>query len=805
MSVSASVGARTGAARTRTVLAVTGCLAILATALLVDARTPRGASPAAVAARLAVMAAAPGTPPRLAALQALTGRRLDPGGPFDALLAASADRFATVTRAFGAAAGVANAVVASADGSLVFTAHEDGTVRSWDPTTGNQQGIGSYPPVAVVALAYDTAHRLLASGDRLTGVQLWQVGPRGEIFPPVVLEDGGMALHWTQEIIALDFYARGSRLVAVGSDGDIDVWQVSWHGYALFDTDHIVVAPTGATSDPDDDLTFDAAGTVIAGAAGTAPRLLAAVGGGDLVSIDLPGSRWPDRAFEVPAVTVIPRRSLPGRVDAVAVRPGTVARQVAVAAVGGVLLWDLKAGAAIVPAADVAVPGLWGALAYAADGSYLYVAGAGGLSAVPTGPVDAGAAVRAYPGGVDTVAAAGPGAMVVSTSDGLICLLSATHDALLRRVTSGSRTTAFAADGTLLVAEADGVRAVTADATATADPAAAEPRRYQLPAPAPGATVGTAGFDVHELVVADTFVAAAGTKGPGPGEGQGQLLLWSRPGRPDRALPFDAADRSGNQAVPVTLLHLPDRALLVARSSAGEVGAWSTTTWREQFRLLPGVGPGLGYDPARGRLLTPISTGVPDSSPAGAARMQWATIDLNRRTVTADVAPAPPIYRLAEAPNHTAMAVLSTANQVVLTDARGRRTGEPIALPGFGSALAFSPDGSRLAVATFGNRLTVFDVRRRTALFELPASRRGTGRVWIEHLRWDPTGRLLAAVGGTVSQYTFTPDEVTVAEADPASWADRLCRIFAPGLSPQEWARRVDPDLPYRDPCRSRD
>lgn len=743
--------------RLRLPLACAAGLILLAGAFVADAP---GLAGGVTADRLATAITAPGTPGRVATMLALAGRRLDPAGPFDAAVAAAADRYAHVTRVLGAAAGVADAVAASPDGSLVFAAYEDGTVRSWDARTGAHLGSNSYPGAPPERLAFDPVHRLLASGDTRGRVQLWPVGRAGEIYPPIDATNSVRTRLVGGETIALDFYLGGDRLAAVTADGYVHLWRLTWHAEAFFDFDYVGLVPQypAMPAPPrDEQIGIDAASTVIPATGRDPARMLLAPEAGDVVSIDLPGARWPSEAAPARSTVRVPRRDLLGPVAALAVRPGGDPEQAAVATGDGVLVWDLRTNRRIAwPAAGLRL-GAYGTMFYTRDGSWLVAAGAAGVDAVPAGRYAADAVVRAYPPGGEIATPFGGDAAAVLTSDGLICLIEPGRDALVRRTGPGATEIAYAADGKLVsVDEARHLRA--------------------------------SGFEFYSLVTAPAFVAAGGVRGSAVG-----VMVWPEPGRSGRLLAFDSPDADGSPRAPTDLMFLPDRRLLVARNEGGEVAAWSTETWREAFRVIPGYGLGLAYDPVAGRIIAPVSLGAAVDSTAAAARTYEARIDPSDGTLDGRRTPMPAVYRMARSPGGGPLAVLTIGNRLVLG-------GETIPLDGFGTALAFSPDGARLAVATGAGRVTVFDVAGRSPRYTLPVSRRPADGAYVERLAWDPSGRSLAVATGTVRHHRFVPGETTELTADPEAWAARLCRVFAPGLTEAEW-RQYAGGRPATDPC----
>ena len=113
--------------------------------------------------------------------------------------------------------------------------------------------------------------------------------------------------------------------------------------------------------------------------------------------------------------------------------------------------------------------------------------------------------------------------------------------------------------------------------------------------------------------------------------------------------------------------------------------------------------------------------------------------------------------------------------------------------------IVWSPDGSRIAAIEGGGRIDVVDAESFTQA--VPTILAGNG-LDLTDIAWGPDSQSLAAstVAGSATRISSN-DYTYIVRTDATSWADRMCAIAGSGLSEEEWKEYVGGVLPYEDLC----
>jgi WD40 repeat protein len=542
----------------------------------------------------------------------------------------------------------------SPDGKVLATAGPDGTVRLWDPATGQPAGPALHTAKGVAGLAFSPRGKILATGDAAGGVRLWNTAT-GQT--AAVLPDAG------SDVSGLAFSPDGRILAAAGGDGTVQLWNPAAR------------QPLGAP--------LPAAEAAISSKVSFSPdgKILAIAGGDGSVRLWNPATRQPLGA---------PLRSGAGSLASGGLAFSPVGRSLATAGSDGTIrLWNRATGQPAGPAITAAAGGTGSGLAFSRDGKILATAGPDGtvrLWSPATGqPTGAPFSASPGPGGVSG-AAFSPDGGVLATGDGDGTVRfwdPATGQAAggsLRAAATGSGVTglAFSPDGKIL-ATADGGPVIRLWDPATRRAAGAPLRTIE----------GRSGVSELAFSPDGKILAAAST--------HGTVQLWNPATRRTIGAPLDAA-----QIGKPGMAFSPDGSTLVTAGVGEPIRFWNLSTTRLTASMAAG-------SPSATADLSSVAFS-PDGEILATASMTNGFVRLwnpetRRAPVKADAAAGnvgTGVSGLAFSPAGTMLATVGGDGTVrLLNPATGRPEGAP--LPGQGDGgfytAAFSPDGRILVVA----------------------------------------------------------------------------------------------------------
>ena len=431
-------------------------------------------------------------------------------------------------------------VAFSPDGTLLAAAYGDGTVRLWNPATG--QATGAPLPAdpgaggSVFGVAFSPDGTLLATGGAHGIVRLWNPvthRPVGAPIPADTSPNGG--------VNAIAFSPDGTLLATAGVDHALRLWNPVTH--------RAVGAPMAATTSPN--------GGVQAVAFSPDGRLLATADTSGYVRLWNPATR---QAISAPFLA-----AANGAVQAVAFSPNS--RLLATADTSGyVRLWNPATRQAVGAPLPAAAAGGLNAVAFSPDGALLASAGADGILRLwnpHTGQSVGAPLPAAASGGLNAVAFSPDGKFLASgDGDGSVRLWNpATRQpprAPFPAVAGGANAAAFSPDGTLLaVAGGDGTVPLW-------DPATRQPAGVLAAETGPDSRVNAVAFSPDGKLLASV-------------NGDATIGLWILGTR------HASGGFSGRNAVAFS----PDGKLLASAEEDGTVRRWDLGTRQPAGAPLP--------------------------------------------------------------------------------------------------------------------------------------------------------------------------------------------------------------------------
>jgi WD40 repeat protein len=655
----------------------------------------------------------------------------------------------------GPSGGVAG-VAFSPDGTLLASADQDGTIRLWNPATGQAVGApliaDSHPGGSVSGVAFSSDGKLLASADTDGTIRLWNPATSRPLDAPIAVD---VASGFQGGVTGVAFSPGGKLLASAGHDGTIRLWNPA--------TSRETGAPLMTRAGPSGGVTgvaFSPDGTLLAsgGADGTVQwwnpatgallRTAASSGGGvtgvafspdgtQLASANEDGTirLWnPATGREIGRpIAAAAGGGVFGGVYAVAFSPdGKVLASAA--GDGTIRLWNpatrREIGAALPGSTDAARLGPNG-VAFGPDGRL--VAGAGGTGVVRLWDPETGRA----PDAPLPIAAPGDG---------------------------GAYQVAFRPDGKVLAsADSDGNVGLW-------DPATGRPAGPPVPVGASGGVTGVA-FSPDGRLLASAEDWDARLWNPVTAQAVGQALSVSR-------IDLLAKPQVLDDVAVTGVAFSPDGTMVATVDTDGTIRFWDPATGHQAGPPIRVQANAVAFSPD-GQVLASADTN-------GTIRL-WnpTTRRATGPPIAADTGLKPSVNEVAFSPDGRVLASADHDGTIRLWDpATGQPAGPPImADPGrWVNTVTFSPDGKLLASADADGIVRLWNPATGRAVgVPLPVDAGLDGQVY--GVAFSPDGRLLAsAEDETVDRWPVSlfADPYRALCADAGSLAVGNLELYVP-------------------------
>ena len=761
--------------RSRLVLAL-ALVAVAACGTIVGVRLQSdndGLARQSAAARLAAQAIGLAqSDPRLAAELATASYRLAPGPTTRGALFRVAAANPAVSRILDTGSAV-NALAEDRNGQYLYSASLDGTLDSWDMTTGGRLAqIRLSSPIQTLATNPDG--NLLVGVDWTGDILIWRTSPTGFVKQAEVTAYNYSPAS-TVQVIGIGFFDSGQRIFAVYSNGNAaaysakDGTELAWH--------------TGNSST----LSLEAASGVDSPEAPPAREAVyVGTNSQSVLALNLKTLRYS---------TVMSTDKLPWHPTSIAVQPGQP-KTVAVSSSTGTVLWDLGSGQ---PTWNYPVSTM--AAGFDSDDSAIAVQTADGVTVLPlpgtvTGSPGTALQVGQAYGGPSAVVTTptGTGTLIAAGSDdGSIAIMDPIKPRLQFPAAPGSTVLAFDHAGNLILSNNDNGYNRTSSLYLM-DPQRgfqSGSYRQQVTYQASASWGPSGGFYVNDVATGDGLVFAAGQDTTG----HGAVFVWNeKSGYAVRKILLP-----GNPRIGVDAQYDHQLKLLIVRDSNGQVDAWSTTDWHKVMQISLGSRSGnLDLSPDGSTLVSAVEYGAANIAPSRLTS-KLAIIDLRSRTLR-QIPVTRSSVKVAYAPDGNSIAVAGVTTSLQFVSPTGGQLARPpaIRLPGIPVDLAYSPDGTLLAVALSDGRIMIYESQTGSLAYPpIPAS----AYPQTLNIAWNPNGTILAALlGQDVGQYSQA-ESVELLQVDPQQWAAQDCDLADGNLTSLEWRQYAGPDVPLVQPC----